>query len=142
MTNLDPFQYTYRAFDMMDVSNETKEIMDSRDIRIEGYINNLLNQYDFRWGTVVFNLPAVGAGVNFLYQNVPDISPTREPFDSNISWGYIMHFVTNGDVAANPANLGIQAAGLTGVTIAHINNGNVGGLCRANFLAIGHRARV
>lgn len=37
MTNIDPFQYSFRSYDMKDVSDESKDLLDSRDKQIENY---------------------------------------------------------------------------------------------------------
>ena len=145
---------------MSDLNEESKDLFDAKDKQLENYLTDQIGEITsdistlntnytnlvsstipwayVRVGSAVIILPAVGgfATVTFSALGPNDIN-IQSAFSSLIAWKRISITVSNGDPAANPANLGCLPAGTTGVHVYHLNNGSVGGGCRVDFHAIG-----
>jgi hypothetical protein len=144
---MSDFQYSYRAYDLPDSKQESEDLIDARDKQLEYYLktNNaainaqitaLVPRVYIRAGTGVITLPATLTPVTVAWNSgfFTNVN-IAAPFPSTVTFKGIIATISNGDPAANPANLGIENLGLSSFNIYHLSNGNVGNACRFNVFA-------
>lgn len=141
MSNYETFFYPFKAYDMTEMSDETRDLMNVRDSNLENYLNGLDNvfvrQTDLRYGSTVVTLPAVSGGVTVTYSALTsgEIN-NRSAFSSTLGFSAYHGIITNGDPTANTAPYVVWGAAFTstGFTAYRISGGATGQPSRVNFV--------
>lgn len=146
MSNFETFHYPFRSYDMTDMSDETRDLLNVRDVNLESYLNGFgdifVQESNVRYGSAVRTLPAVGSSVTVTFANVPTYQDSyiniAAAFDATLST-FQTTVISNGDYAANPATLEGASEGATRIRVWHVGGGNEGATFRVNFISFAIR---
>lgn len=141
MSNFETFHYPFRSYDLTEMSDETRDLLNVRDNNLENYLNGLdgvfVRQTDIRYGSTVVTLPAVNGGVTITYSSLAagEVN-NRSAFSSTLGFSAYLGVISNGDPPANTAPYVVWGAtfGQTGFTAYRISGGATSEAARINFI--------
>jgi hypothetical protein len=128
------FSYSLKSSDSTNIDPEQADILDARDRQLTDFTSTLkvqtsvalvskLNADDVRFGTQVLTLPAIGGAITVTFDN---------PFPGGTN---VYVVVSNGDYAANSADLEAGVADSYGFDVYRVSGGVTGNLFRVNYVA-------